>query len=122
MKVSVPKEVAEGERRVALVPEVAKRLSPTGIELAVESGAGEAAHHPDGAYEEAGVSVSGNGFDGDVVAKVAPPSAEEIGRLKQGSVLIGFLQPRWRPSRASPAPSRWTPSPRRPRSRATAPR
>ena len=65
MKVSVPKEVAEGERRVALVPEVAKRLSPTGVELVVESGAGEAAHHPDGAYEEAGVSVSGNGFDID---------------------------------------------------------
>ncbi len=93
MKVSVPKEVAEGERRVALVPEVAKRLSPTGIELAVESGAGEAAHHPDSAYEEAGVSVSADGFSGDVVAKVAPPSAEEIGRMEKGTVLIGFLQP-----------------------------
>src|SRR5215213_2642163 len=94
MKVSVPKEVAEGERRVALVPEVAKRLSPTGIELAVESGAGEAAHHPDGAYEEAGVSVSADGgFSGDVVAKVAPPTAEEISRMKEGGVLIGFLQP-----------------------------
>src|SRR5215208_4757129 len=69
MKVSVPKEVAEGERRVALVPEVAKRLSPTGIEMAVESGAGEAAHHPDSAYEEAGVSVSADaGLSGDVIA------------------------------------------------------
>ena len=94
MKLSVPKEVAEGERRVALVPEVAKRLSPTGIELAVESGAGEAAHHPDSAYEEVGVSVSADaGFSGDVVAKVAPPNAEEIGRMSKGGVLIGFLQP-----------------------------
>ena len=94
MKVSIPKEVAEGERRVALVPEVAKRLASTGAELALESGAGEAAHHPDGAYEEAGVSVSSDaGFSGDVVAKVAPPSEEEIGRLKQGSVLVAFLQP-----------------------------
>jgi NAD(P) transhydrogenase subunit alpha len=101
MKFSVPKEVAEGERRVALVPDVAKRLSPTGIELAVEAGAGEAAHHPDGAYEDAGVSVSADaGFSGDVVAKVAPPSTEEIGRMRQGGVLIGFLQPLTAPDTA----------------------
>ena len=101
MKVSIPKEVAEGERRVALVPDVAKRLSPTGIELAVESGAGEAAHLPDSAYEDAGVSVSADaGFSGDVVAKVAPPTAEEIGRMSKGSVLIGFLQPLTAPDTA----------------------
>ena len=52
MKVSIPKEVAVGERRVALVPEVAKRLSPTGIELVVESGAGDAAM--------VSVAISGN--------------------------------------------------------------
>src|SRR5829696_1512204 len=92
MNVSVPKEVATGERRVALVPEVVERLVQSGLEVTVESGAGEAAHHPDAAYEAAGART-GDGLSGDVVAKVAPPTAEEIGRLEQGSVLIGFLQP-----------------------------
>ena len=92
MNVSVPKEQAAGERRVALVPEVVERLVQSGPQVTVESGAGEAAHHPDSAYEEAGATI-GDGFTGDVVAKVAPPSAEEIGRLGQDSVLIGFLAP-----------------------------
>jgi proton-translocating NAD(P)+ transhydrogenase subunit alpha len=94
MKVSVPKESATGERRVALVPEVVQRLKKDGIEVAVEAGAGESAHLPDSAYEEAGASVGQDvGLSGQVVAKVAPPSAEEIGRLERGAVLIGFLQP-----------------------------
>jgi NAD(P) transhydrogenase subunit alpha len=92
MKVSVPKESAAGERRVALVPEVVQRLSKDGVEVAVESGAGEASHHPDRAYEGAGASL-GDGWSGEVVAKVAPPTEGEIGRLERGQVLIGFLQP-----------------------------
>ena len=94
MKVSVPKESAPGERRVALVPEVVQRLSKDGLEVVVEAGAGMPSHHPDAAYEEAGASVSADaGFSGDVVAKVSPPSPEEIGRLERGKVLVGFLQP-----------------------------
>jgi proton-translocating NAD(P)+ transhydrogenase subunit alpha len=92
MIVSVPKEIAPGETRVALVPEVADRLVKTGVKITVEAGAGAAAHHPDSDYVEAGAHV-GDGFSGEVVVKVAPPSAEEIGRLGQGSVLVGFLQP-----------------------------
>jgi NAD(P) transhydrogenase subunit alpha len=92
MKVSVPKESAPGERRVALVPEVVQRLSKDGVDVVVESGAGEPAHHPDGAYEQAGAGL-GDGWSGQVVAKVAPPSEEEIGRLDRGQALIGFLQP-----------------------------
>src|SRR5215203_4785716 len=92
MNVSVPKEVAAGERRVALVPEVVERLVENGLRATIARGAGEGAHHPDAAYEQAGAST-GDGFCGDVVAKVAPPSSEEIERLGQGSVLIGFLQP-----------------------------
>jgi proton-translocating NAD(P)+ transhydrogenase subunit alpha len=92
MNVSVPKELAEGERRVSLVPEVVERLVQNGLQVTVEAGAGEGAHQPDSAYEEAGAST-GDGFSGDVVAKVAPPSEEEIGRLGKDSVLIGFLQP-----------------------------
>jgi NAD(P) transhydrogenase subunit alpha len=92
MNVSVPKESAEGERRVALVPEVVERLVQKELQVTVEAGAGEGAHQPDSAYEEAG-ATSGDGFSGDVVAKVALPSEEEIGRLGKDSVLIGFLQP-----------------------------
>ena len=92
MIVSVPKESAPGETRVALVPEVADRLVKAGLEITVEAGAGGSAHHPDPEYVEAGAQV-GDGWSGEVVAKVASPSAEEIGRLGQGSVLIGFLQP-----------------------------
>ena len=54
MNVSVPKETAEGERRVALVPEVVQRLTGEGLEVTVEPGAGEGAHHPDASYEDAG--------------------------------------------------------------------
>ncbi len=92
MKLSVPKESSAGESRVATVPEVVKKLSSSGVDVVVESGAGAASHVPDSAYEEAGAST-GDGFSGEVVAKVAPPSTAEIARLGKGSVLIGFLQP-----------------------------
>jgi H+-translocating NAD(P) transhydrogenase subunit alpha len=94
MKISVPKESAAGEHRVALVPEVVQRLVKDGLEVVVEPGAGIAAGQTDVAYEQAGATLAeGQGLSGDVVAKVAPPSAEEIVRLKGSSVLIGHLQP-----------------------------
>ena len=92
MKVSVPKESAAGERRVALVPEVVQRLAKQGgHDVVVEPGAGEPTF-PDAQYTEAGATI-GDGFSGEVVVKVAPPSAEEIGRLQRGQVLIAHLQP-----------------------------
>jgi NAD(P) transhydrogenase subunit alpha len=94
MKVAVPKETAAGERRVALVPEIVQRLTAGGLDVVVEPGAGEGAHHPDSAYQESGARVEeGAGFSGQVVTKVAPPGAEEVERLRSGLVLIGFLQP-----------------------------
>src|SRR3954447_4480462 len=95
MRVGIPKETAEGERRVALVPEVAKKLAQT-HEIIVEAGAGEAALIPDSLYEEAGVIVEADAskiWGADVVIKVAKPSSEEIARLGKGSHLIGFLDP-----------------------------
>jgi H+-translocating NAD(P) transhydrogenase subunit alpha len=92
MNVSVPKETASGERRVAFVPEAVERLAKRGVSVTVERGAGEAAHQLDDAYERAGAAL-GDGFSGEVVAKVAPPSIEEVGRLGRGTVLVGFLQP-----------------------------
>ncbi len=63
MKIGVPKETAEGERRVALVPDVVKSLKRNEhLDVLVERGAGEAAGHPDAAYEEAGAElVDGRG-------------------------------------------------------------
>jgi NAD(P) transhydrogenase subunit alpha len=93
MKIGVPKETAEGERRVALVPEIVRKLSGNGIEVLVQSGLGEGALLSDALYEEAGAKVVEDPWSADVIVKVAPPSAEEAGRLNSDTVLIGFLQP-----------------------------
>jgi H+-translocating NAD(P) transhydrogenase subunit alpha len=93
MRVGVPKESAVGERRVALVPEVVARLAGGGFEVVVEGGAGEAASFPDAAYEEAGARIGSDAWEAAGVVKVQTPSAEELGRLRQGQILIGFLQP-----------------------------
>ena len=95
MRIGVPKETADGERRVALVPEVAKGLRAKEIEVAVESGAGDAAGHPDEHYTDADASVGGGeeAWGAEVVAKVAPPTPDEISRLRSGQVLIGHLAP-----------------------------
>ncbi len=96
MRVGVPKETAPGERRVALVPEVVKRLSGLGLEVVVQADAGANAQIPDAAFQEAGATIATDPaqvWDTDVVAKVAPPTAEEIVRLRKGGVLVGYLQP-----------------------------
>src|SRR4051794_36503587 len=100
MKIGVPKETAEGERRVALVPDVVKALTAKEIEVAVEPGAGEGASHPDSEYTDAGAKVGDDAWSSDIVLKVAPPTDEEVGRLKQGQILIGFLEPLTNPALA----------------------
>ena len=92
MRIGVPKEIAEGETRVALVPEVVKKLIGKGHEVVVEPGAGAKALIPDALFEDAGATL-GEPWQADVLAKVAPPTAEEVSRLGQGTVLVGFLQP-----------------------------
>ncbi len=94
MKLSVPKESLAGETRVAIVPEVVKKLTAGGIEVVVEPGAGASSYILDEALAEAGAKLEpGAGFSGDVVAKVQPPTAEEIARIQRGSALISYLQP-----------------------------
>ena len=78
---------------MALVPEAVGRLAGAGFEVAVERGAGEAASFPDEAFAEAGASLVENAFDADAVVKVQKPSAEEAEALRDGSVLVAFLQP-----------------------------
>jgi H+-translocating NAD(P) transhydrogenase subunit alpha len=91
VRVGIPKETAAGERRLALVPETIGRLGD-GVEVTVETGAGAAASFSDDAYSEAGATI-GDPWLAEVVAKVAPPSASEVTRLRGGQVLIAFLQP-----------------------------
>ncbi len=96
MVVGVPSETVEGERRVALVPEVVRKLTARGLEIVVEAGAGTRAIIPDELYADAGAKIVGDAAEvwrADVVVKVAAPTAEEIAQLGDGSLLIGFLAP-----------------------------
>ena len=92
MRVGVPRETAAGESRVAIVPELVKRLA--GFEVAVERGAGVEAGFDDAAYAEAGAELVADAWQGvDAVAKVAKPSDGEVEKLSSGQLLVAFLQP-----------------------------
>src|SRR5882757_4424002 len=94
MIVSVPKEIAPGERRVALVPDLVAKLTRAGLQVAVQTGAGDAAGYPDSAFSAQGARLEGEVLAAaDVVLKVQPPSIDEVGRLKEGATLICMLQP-----------------------------
>ncbi|MBA2239726.1 MAG: Re/Si-specific NAD(P)(+) transhydrogenase subunit alpha [Solirubrobacterales bacterium] len=95
MKLGIAKESVEGERRVALVPEIVSSLVGKDVEVVVESGAGEGSGHPDDEYEEAGAQLvdGAEAWGADVVARVAVPTKDEISKLKSGQVLIGHLAP-----------------------------
>src|SRR5659263_300977 len=103
MKVAVPREIREGERRVALVPESCRKLVKAGIEVTVESGAGSAAFFPDDAYREAGASIGENAASvlgwADFILKVqapAPypsPGAHEVDAMREGAMLLCTLMP-----------------------------
>ncbi|HEY5428452.1 MAG TPA: Re/Si-specific NAD(P)(+) transhydrogenase subunit alpha [Solirubrobacteraceae bacterium] len=103
MRIGVPKEITDGERRVALVPETVSKLTKSAgaddaspLQVIVQRGAGAGALIPDEAYADAGAELvddAGTVLGADVVVKVAAPDAQEIGQLGSGSVLIGFLGP-----------------------------
>jgi H+-translocating NAD(P) transhydrogenase subunit alpha len=92
MKVGVARETAPDERRVALVPETAAKLAAAGFEIVVEPGAGAAASFPDDAYRDAGATL-GSPWEADAVVKVRKPDEAEVARLRDGQLLIGFLDP-----------------------------
>ncbi len=93
MIVGVPQETVAGERRVALVPEVIKKMAAKGFEFVVAPGAGDDAMLSDALYEAAGATLSDDVWTADVVAKVAAPSDEEIAKLGESTVVVGFLGP-----------------------------
>jgi NAD(P) transhydrogenase subunit alpha len=97
MKIAIPNEVSRGERRVAIVPAAVAGLRGAGLEVTIESGAGVRSHFQDAEYQQAGASVVASREqllrEGDVVAKVQQPNDEEVALLRDGTVLLSYLQP-----------------------------
>lgn len=101
MKIALVKEIEVGENRVALMPDTVARLVKQGLEVWVETGAGEASFLSDRIYEEAGATLSGDTAklwgEADVVLKVGVPKENEINQMRAGTVLISFLNPLGKP-------------------------
>ena len=95
MRLAVPKESAPGERRVALVPEVVRKLAGRGVDVLVERGAGDGALIPDEAFAQAGASLvdAPAVWGADAVVVIAPPQPAQIAQMRAGALLIGFLAP-----------------------------
>ncbi|HZR34258.1 MAG TPA: NAD(P) transhydrogenase subunit alpha [Nevskia sp.] len=93
VKIAVLKETRPNERRVAMVPVVADKLAKLGAEIHMQSGAGDAVKLPDGAYKNVSFAANPQGLvsDADVVVSVQPPSAEIIGAMKEGAILLSFV-------------------------------
>jgi len=107
MKIGIPKEIHNGEKRVATTPDVAKQLIKLGFEILVESGAGEGSHFSDIAYTDAGVAAVEDAKEiwegSDIIFKVRPPefnsslNSEEVDLLDEQQVIITFLWPAQNP-------------------------
>ena len=95
MRVAVPKEMAAGEHRVALVPETVAKLGP-GFQVRVERGAGEAAGFDDETYADAGAELATSSTlaaDAECIACVRSPAPQLVASLSSGTVVVGFLEP-----------------------------
>jgi len=96
MRIGVPKETAANERRVALTPDVAGRLTKGGHAVVIERGAGMAAFFPDEAYSAAGPTIGDRATvlgQSDIVLQVQAPNAAELAQYREGSALVAFFQP-----------------------------
>ncbi len=101
LTIGVPREVLAGEKRVATVPEVVEKLIKLGFKVAVESGAGDAANCSDETYSAAGAQIIQGAAHlwagSDIVFKVGVPTSEEVGLLREGGTVIGFIWPAQNP-------------------------
>ena len=96
MRIGVPRETTAGERRVALVPESAKKLIQAGYEVSIEAGAGAAAGFSDQAYRDTGVALESGAaavLAADLVLKVNAPDQNEVVLMRPGSIYVGSLMP-----------------------------
>lgn len=103
MRVAIPKEILANEKRVSVVPDMVSKLVKSGLEIQVEAGAGAGANFSDQAYKDAGATIISDTAalfsEADVVLKVQKPvlnstlGKHEVSLMKEGSLLIAFLQP-----------------------------
>ena len=96
MKVGVLKETTPGERRVALVPEMVARLRGAGLDVLVQSGAGDRAWFADSAYADAGAAIVPRDellAEADIVVAISRPDEPVTGALRAGQALVGMLNP-----------------------------
>ena len=95
IRIAVPKEFLPGEHRVALIPEVVRKLAKLDVEILLEAGAGASAHYLDADYDAARIVSDTDALysEADVVLAVQPPSADTISKLREGSIFIGLLLP-----------------------------
>ncbi|RLK47020.1 NAD(P) transhydrogenase subunit alpha [Alkalispirillum mobile] len=95
VKVAVPKETRPGERRVALAPAALRQFEKLGVELLLQKGAGLESGFDDADYKNVKIVDSEEELLGqaDVVMKVQPPTEKEVGMMREGAVLLGYLAP-----------------------------
>ncbi|MFP4356352.1 MAG: Re/Si-specific NAD(P)(+) transhydrogenase subunit alpha [Phycisphaerae bacterium] len=97
MKAGIPKEVTPGETRVAMIPETVKKLTSMKLDVLVEASAGAASGYPDADYQQAGATIVASADElysqADMILKVAKPTDEEVGKLKEGQVVVAMLAP-----------------------------
>lgn len=95
MRIAVPKEIREGEKRVALVPDIINKLTRLGYDVSIESGAGAHSQATDEDFKSAGASVVNGDVlkDADVVLSVSPLTPAQMSSLKKGALTISFLSP-----------------------------
>ena len=95
MRVAVPLEIRDGEKRVALVPDIISKLTRLGLDVLIESGAGIHAQATDADYASAGATIAKGEVlsDADVVLSVQPLTPAQMSKLKKGAITISFLSP-----------------------------
>ena len=95
MRIAVPKEIRDGEKRVALVPDIINKLTRLGYEVSIESGAGNHSQATDEDFKSTGASIVNGDVlkDADVVLSVSPLTPAQMSSLKKGAVTISFLSP-----------------------------
>ncbi len=101
LTIGIPREVFAGEKRVATVPDVVEKLIKLGFNVAVESGAGDQANCSDDTYRAAGAVIIESAAElwssSDIVFKVRAPTSDEVGLMREGGTLIGFIWPAQNP-------------------------
>jgi NAD(P) transhydrogenase subunit alpha len=100
--IGVPREIAAGEKRLAVVPDVVRKFKSQGAQIVIEAGAGAGAYFADNDFGDAATVASAAELyaQSHVVLKVRPPTLEEIDLMQPGTVLLGFLQPYQEAARA----------------------